>query len=113
MKPVTKLRLACMALLFVSASFSTQAQQSKEIPSVGEGFWVIETVPKSQQCTVRFYTDGQKMIYEETLNKRLNIYRRQTKRRLNAALEQALFAWNTTHQVSTDRQWVVLRLRKK
>lgn len=112
MNTTSFLRLAVMAVLLSTASFSTQAQ-SKQAPVVSrEGFWVIETPPKSRQCIVRFYNNQNQLIYEETIDRRLNIARRQTKRNLNAALEQAIFVWNTTHKVPTDRQWVAIQFDK-
>lgn len=94
-------------------SFAAKAQ-SKNEPSVApDGFWVVETPSKSRECTVRFYTNDRKLIYEETMNRCLNITRRQTKRQLTIALEQAMFVWNATHQVPTDRQWVAVRFDKK
>ncbi|MBD2751708.1 hypothetical protein [Spirosoma validum] len=106
MNTISQLRLAVMTQLFLAASFSTQAQTKKESLISSEGFWVVETPVKSRHCIVRFYTDEQKLIYEETVNRCLNIARKQTKRQLNVALEQAMFVWNATHKVPTDRQWV-------
>jgi hypothetical protein len=104
-------RLALTVLILISASFVTRAQTQKESFAPREGFWVVETAPKSHQCTVRFYSDEKKLIYEETLNRSLNITRRQTKRHLNAALEQALFVWNNTCKIPTDRQWVATQFK--
>ncbi|MVM40732.1 hypothetical protein GO730_28660 [Spirosoma sp. HMF3257] len=113
MNTSSQLRLAFAALLFTTVSFATQAQTKKEQPVAKDGFWVVETAPKSKKSTVRFYTNEQKMIYEETVDRSLNIARRQTKEQLNVALEQALFVWNATHQIPTDRQWVSVRLDRK
>ena len=99
--------------LLIVGSFAASAQSKKEPIIARDGFWVIETPPKSRQCTVRFYTNDQKLIYEETMNRRLNIARRQTKQQLNLALNQALFVWNNTHQIPADRQWVALQFAKK
>ena len=109
----SQLHLAVTALLFVAASFATQAQTKNESVVPNAGFWVIETPPKSHQCIVRFYIDDQKLVYEETVNRLLNIKRRQTKRQLNVALEQAMFVWNATHKIPTDRQWVAVQVEKK
>lgn len=112
MNTISYIRLAVMAALFSTASISAQAQ-SRQAPVVPrEGFWVIETPPKGHQCTVRFYDNQNQLIYEETIDRRLNIARRQTKRNLNAALEQAVFVWNATHKVPTDRQWVAIQFDK-
>ena len=112
MSTISYFRLAVLAILFATASFSAQAQ-AKQAPIVSrEGFWVIETPAKGRQCIVRFYTDQNELIYEETVERRLNIARRQTKRQLNVALEQTLFVWNATHKVPTDRQWVAVHFDK-
>lgn len=114
MNTMSLLRTAIATVLFATASLaSAQAQQARESISPREGFWVVESQPKSRECTVRFYTNDQKLIYEETINQKLNIARKQTKRQLNIALEQAMFVWNATHQVPTDRQWVSIRFEKR
>ena len=77
------------------------------------GFWVVETPQKGQQCTVRFYTNDNKLIYQETIDRHLNITRQHVKHQLNVALEQAMFVWQVTHQVPTDRQWVAVQFDKK
>lgn len=105
-------RLAITVLMILVASFGTQAQSKNSPPVVRDGFWVIETTPKSHQCTVRFYTNEQKLIYQETMNRSLNIDRKQTRLQLNVALEQAMFVWNATHKVPTDRQWVAVRFER-
>lgn len=102
-----------VALLLFSASFATKAQTKNAPPVALDGFWVVETPAKSRECTVRFYTNDRKLIYEETMNRCLNITRRQTKRQLNSALDQAMFVWKATHQVPTDRQWVAVQFDKK
>ncbi|GAB4047497.1 hypothetical protein [Spirosoma litoris] len=113
MNTISPLRLAFVALLFTTASFGTRAQTKQEQPVAKDGFWVVETAPKSQQSIVRFYTNEQTLIYEETVERNLNIARLQTKRQLNVALEQAMFVWNATHKIPTDRQWVAVQFEKK
>lgn len=109
MNTLSQLRLAVTAVLLVAASFATQAQSAKEPQVSNDGFWVVEAPAKGHQTIVRFYTNDQKLVYEETVNRSLNITRKQTKRQLNIALEQAMFVWNATHQIPTDRQWVSVR----
>lgn len=115
MKPNAFLRLAVLAAFFATVSFTSQAQTpaARKFPIVArEGSWVVEWNPKDRHCTVRFYNDKQQLIYEETMSRRLNITRRQTQRNLNAALEQAMFVWNETHKMPTDRQWVAIQFDK-
>lgn len=104
-----------LALLFMLAIPLCNVQaQSQPVPvPASQGFWVVETPAKGRQCTVRFYTSQRELIYEETLPRALNIGRRQTVRTLNSALEQALFVWNTTHRVPTERQWVAVHFERK
>jgi hypothetical protein len=109
----SRFRFLLIALLLTIASLSTRAQTQKLPVAPREGFWVIEWMPKSKQCTVRFYTNDQELIYEETIDRRLNIGRRQTKQSLNVALEQAMYVWNATHEAPTDRQWVAIQLNRK
>lgn len=116
MKTIAYLRLAVMAILVATASFSARAQTAKikKAPIVArEGSWVIEWNPKDHHCLVRFYNNQQQLVYEEKVNRRLNITRRQTQRSLNAALEQAMFVWNATHKMPTDRQWVAIQFDEK
>ena len=112
MNTLLQLRSAITAIMLLAASFGTQAQSKNSPPVARDGFWVIETTPKSHQCTVRFYTNEQKLIYQETMNRSLNIDRKQTRLQLNVALEQAMFVWNATHKVPTDRQWVAVRFER-
>ncbi|WP_144051853.1 hypothetical protein [Fibrisoma limi] len=115
MKSNAFLRLAVLAAFFATASFTAQAQPTtnrKPLTIAREGSWVVEWNPKDRHCTVRFYNDKQQLIYEETMSRRLNIARRQTQRNLNAALEQAMFVWNETHKMPTDRQWVAIQFDK-
>ncbi|QJW88043.1 hypothetical protein HNV11_00975 [Spirosoma taeanense] len=113
MSAIPKLRFAITAALFALVSFASQAQTKNDTVTPRDGFWVIETPAKSRQCTVRFYTSRSELIYEETINRCLNVARRQTKRQLNVALEQAMYVWNATHKVPTDRQWVAIQFEKK
>jgi hypothetical protein len=112
MNTISYLRLALLAILLTATSFTAQAQK-KQAPIVArEGFWVIETPAKGKECIVRFYTNTNQLVYEEKVDRRLNIAKNQTKRNLNAALEQAMFVWNATHKVPTDRQWVAIQFDK-
>ncbi|GAB3993700.1 hypothetical protein GCM10028807_29620 [Spirosoma daeguense] len=113
MNTTSKFRLALLALFMTATTFTTHAQKPTNKLAPREGFWVVETSPKSKQSTVRFYDDRQKLIYEETMDYRLNIARTRIKQQLNAALEQAIFVWNNTQKMPTDRQWVAVQLARK
>jgi hypothetical protein len=112
MNMITPLRTAVVAIVCLVASLSAQAQTITNSLAPREGFWVVESQPKSRNCLVRFYTNDQKLIYEETVHCKLNIARTHTKRQLNVALERAMFVWNATHQIPTDRQWVAVQFEK-
>ena len=106
-------RFVSLTFLLVLALIPTLAI-SQKVPVVAhEGSWVVEWTPNSRQCIVRFYNVRQQLIYEETVDRRLNIARRQTKQRLNVALDQALYVWNVTHKLPTDHQWVAVQFEKK
>ncbi|MBD2700200.1 hypothetical protein IC229_06110 [Spirosoma sp. BT702] len=113
MKTTSTIRLALTAFLLTFATFTIHARKVDEPLLPRDGFWVVESQPKSKQCTVRFYTENQTLIYQETINCRLNIARARVKRQLNAALEQAMFVWNATHKMPTERQWVAIQFDSK
>lgn len=99
--------------LLLSTLSLAPAQTPRQPVAIREGSWVIEWNSKSRSCIVRFYNDQRQLIYEETMNRRLNIARRQTKQHLNVALDQAMYVWNATHKVLTDRQWVAVQFDRK
>ena len=107
------LRLAVIALTITVVSIPGLAQPKKAPALTPQGFWVVEWMPKSHQCIVRFYTNQKQLIYEETVDRSLNIARRQTKKNLNLALEQAMYVCKATHKVPTDRQWVAVQFDRK
>lgn len=110
MKPLSCLRLFILAILLTSAPIQPGWSQRKEAPIVArEGSWVVEWTPKNRQCIVRFYSDRQQLIYQEIVDRHLNISRRKVKQHLNMALEQAMYVWNATHTIPTDRQWVAIQ----
>lgn len=113
MNPLSCLRFALLITLTTIAANSTRAQLRKAPVVAREGSWVVEWTPKSRQCTVRFYNDRQELIYQEVVDRPLNIARRQTKQNLNIALEQAMYVWNATHQMPTDRQWVAIQFDRR
>ena len=107
------LRSVVIAFIITVVAIPGLAQPKKVPVLTPEGFWVVEWMLKSRQCTVRFYTNQKQLIYEETVNRSLNIARRQTKKNLNVALEQAMYVWQATHKVPTDRQWVAVQFDGK
>lgn len=108
------LRTTVVAILLIAASTSGFAQTKlAQAPVVApEGSWVVEWTPKTRQCIVRFYNNQQQLIYQEIVDRPLNIARRQTKQKLNVALEQAMYVWNATRKIPADRQWVAIQFDK-
>lgn len=109
----SRIHVAALSLLFILTSIPALAQLKKAPAVAREGSWVVEWTPKSRQCIVRFYNDQKQLIYEETVDRSLNIARRQTKQHLNVALEQAMYVWNATHKLPADRQWVAVQFDRK
>jgi len=107
------LRVTVLTGLLALASISGLAQPNIAPAVAREGFWVVEWTPQSRQCIVRFYNGRQQLIYQKVMDRSLNVTRRQTKQRLNMALEQAMYVWNPTHQMRTGRQWVAIQFDKR
>lgn len=61
---------------------------------------------------MRFYTNQQQLVYQEIMDRPLYIARRQTKLKLNRALEQTVYVRNATRKILTDRQWVAIQFDK-
>ena len=106
------LRIAAIAILLAFCSISGFAQIRQAPVVAPEGSWVVEWTPKNRQCIVRFYDNQQQLIYQEIMDRPLNIARQKTKLKLNMALEQAMYVWNATHKIPTDRQWVAIQFDK-
>ena len=67
------------ALILISAVCS---QAQTKVPT--HGFWVVESnVNQPKVQTIRFYTDDAKLIYEETINAKLNLKREKVQLALN------------------------------
>lgn len=53
--------------------------------------WVIESAGKNAKTqTVRFYNSNAELVYQETINKRLNPSRKKVQRALNRVLDSLL-----------------------
>ena len=67
------------ALILISAVCSQAQTKTPE-----RGFWVVESnVNQPKLQTIRFYTDDAKLIYEETINAKLNLKREKIRLALN------------------------------
>ena len=68
------------ALILISAICS---QAQNKVPA-SHGFWVVESnINKPKVQTVRFYSDDSKLLYEETVNTKLNLKREKVQLALN------------------------------
>ena len=68
------------ALILMNAICS---QAQNKVPA-SHGFWVVEhNINKPKVQTVRFYSDDSKLLYEETVNTKLNLKREKVQLALN------------------------------
>lgn len=68
------------ALILISGICS---QAQNKVPA-SHGFWVVErNINKPKVQTVRFYSDDSKLLYEETVNTKLNLKREKVQLALN------------------------------
>ena len=85
--------LSMMLLL----SFGILNAQSGRRPAMpDQGFWVIQNNVKSpKESVVFFYNSNKELIFKQTVSgKKLKVSRPKIVRRLNAALDEAIIAWN-------------------
>jgi len=78
-----------LTLSLITIAFLTVNAQTTE--SVKQATWVIEQEadqPKVQ--TVKFYDDNLQLIYQETVNARLNISKKKVQKALNAILDSLI-----------------------
>ena len=67
------------ALILISAVCS---QAQTKVPT--HGFWVVESnINQPRVQTIRFYSDDKKLVYEETINAKLNLKREKVQLALN------------------------------
>lgn len=98
--------LMITALILISAVCS-QAQNKEQINS---GFWVVESnINKPEVQTIRFYSDGSKLLYEETINAKLNLKRK----KVQLALNQLCSKLNANKEYIENKKLIALAFNLK
>lgn len=68
---------------------STVCSQAQNKVKADSGFWVVESnISKPKVQIIRFYSDDQKLLYEETINTKLNLKREKVQLVLNQILNK-------------------------
>ncbi|MEO6812888.1 MAG: hypothetical protein ABI172_03095 [Ginsengibacter sp.] len=103
-------------LIFLALSMSSikvSAQKRNTIPN--NGFWVlVGNIHDKTTTTVQFYTNEEKLIYEEKITGvKFNLNRRKTLLYLKEGLEKAMIAWNEKGETLRDKNWVSVLVRKQ
>ncbi|WP_153799474.1 hypothetical protein [Foetidibacter luteolus] len=90
-------------LLVISSVFSQQPVSFNE-----EGYWVVESnIYVKKQATIRFYSNDNRLIYEEKITgQKLRINQRKTRRCLRLGLAKAILAYKECNAVVTGKNWV-------
>ena len=106
MKRIVATTFATILLLL---NLSANAQQKRP----DDGFWVVQNnVASPKQSVVYFYSTDQTMIYKEEISGvRINLNKRKTVKRLNAALREAVLAWNQKKGIEANSYFVYNRLK--
>jgi hypothetical protein len=94
-------------VLILICSVSSQAQDKAQANS---GFWVVES-NKNQPSVqiIRFYSDDSKLIYEETINTKLNLKRE----KIRVALNQLANKFCENKDDSNNRKLIELAFNLK
>jgi len=99
--------LTGIVVILLSLMVQTAGAQAK----TGDGFWVVESsLAAPQDVIVRFYEQGNVLIYEEHLTGvRMDISSRSTRRKLDRSLLDAQAAWQESKRALQDRGLVAAR----
>ena len=84
--------LSGIAVILLSLFVQPACAQGSDSRQAGGGFWVVESnLATPHIVTVRFYEEGNRLIYEEHLTGvRMNVSKRRTQRRLDQQLRDVL-----------------------
>ncbi|RYY39936.1 MAG: hypothetical protein EOO08_08570 [Chitinophagaceae bacterium] len=92
MKSMLLLFLVLASLLLAAGSANAQKRQPKWVPV--KGYWVVEdNINQPGVAIVYFYNQQSELVYQETVNRRIDLDRRRTLLRLNRTLEEAVATW--------------------
>ena len=101
----TKIILGAILIAGILA-FQPQACAQKKNNADENGFWqIVSNLNDPHQLTVQFYTKDRQLIYEEILQDvRLNLTKKNIRRKLNRTLKEAFEFWavNRTMPVAND-----------
>ena len=98
------------SLLISLCSLKSSAQKKIKY-NPDKGFWVlISNVHQKKVVTVQFYSNENKLIYQEMVtNVKLDINRRKVRHKLYRALNEAYRIWEVTHTVCQAKYLVAKR----
>lgn len=93
--------LSGIAVILLSLSARSVCAQT------GDGFWVVESnLATPRSVTVKFYEEGNRLIYEEHLTGvRMDVSKRRTRRRLDQSLRDARALAKSTTEEGTRSAW--------
>jgi hypothetical protein len=99
-KNLVALAIVMLFLFFTNSVFAQEKQNY--IPE--KGYWqLVSNLQDKKTVTVRFYTDQNEMIYEETLNNtKMNPNRKKVRRQLYYALQDAYSQWTIAQKITSS-----------
>jgi len=115
-----KVITAIALLLFLTTSLTSLAQDeaqpvSKRIPRwiSDKGYWVVESNVKTPfNSIIHFYDNDNVLVYREKVDGvKINLNKSRTKMRLKKILEQSIVAYEKSHTITENEQWVAKALR--
>ncbi len=111
---------AATFLLFLVSSITGFAQdEAQSVPQriprwISEkGYWVVESNVKTPlNSVIHFYNNDNVLVYRERVDGvKINLNKDRTKMRLKKILEQSIVAYEKSHTITENEQWVVKALR--
>src|SRR4051812_43625406 len=95
---------AIILVFFITLTGAKLSAQKKTDYIPEKGHWqLVSNIHEKKVITVQFYSAEGDLMYEETVtNRKLNVNRKEVRRQLYYALQEAYEAWAATHvQVQT------------
>ena len=111
---------AATLLLFLVTSISSLAQdEAQSVPQriprwvSDKGYWVVESNVKTPlNSVIHFYNNDNVLVYREKVDGvKINLNKSRTKMRLKKILEQSIVAYEKSHTITENEQWVAKALR--
>ena len=112
MKKFIKVAIVISAVLFEGMAIQAQKPQPTWIPT--DGYWVVVlNVHARNEATVRFYDNGDQLLYEEVVpGKKLRLNSRKTKLSLKNCLEQVIAIRKTNEGEVKERELVLAQINR-